>query len=386
MKKELHFRNILLRFKGLFSIGISDIVSSGVSALFWLYMATLLEVESYGEIFYLLAIANVATTISLIGSRNTLSVYIPKNIKLESAIFFIVIIFSAAATFTTLMIYHNVGLSLYVFGAVIFGLGTSEILAKKLYTNYTKYLLTQKALMIALAIGLYHWIGIDGIILGMGLSFFVYISLIIKTLKITKIDFSLLRPRFGFLMNSYGMDIIASLGKQIDKLLVAPLLGFALLGNYQLGIQFISMFQLLPLTILKYTLPHDASGNPNKNLKIVTILVSLGFTILIILLAPIVIPIFFQKFTYVIEVIQILSLSLIPLSVGTMYSSKFLGSENSKIILIDVSLLLASFIVTILIIGDTLGVIGIAIAYVISMTIPTIFLIIVDLKNKISKI
>lgn len=385
VRNKFNFRNILLRFKGLFSIGISDIIGSGISALFWLYVATLLEVESYGEIFYLLAIANMATTISLIGTKYAMPVYVPKNIKLESTIFLIVIISGSIASLITLLIFRNAGLSLYVFGGAIFILGTSEILAKKLYTDYLKYLLVHKALTVALAIGLYQWLGVEGIILGLAFAFFAYITIIIKTLKVIKIDFSLLRPRLGFLMNSYAMDMIVTSSRQIDKLIIAPLLGLAILANYQLGIQFISIFQLLPMIILKYTLPHDAAGNPNKNLKIATILVSFCFTILIILLAPLVIPIFFQKFTNVIEVTQILSLSLVPASVTTAYSSKFLGKENSKITLIDTLLLLVSYIVSILIIGTTFGVVGVAIAYVISLTIPTIFLIIVDLKNKISK-
>lgn len=386
MKKKIEFRNILLRFNGLLSIGISDVISGGISALFWLYVATLLEVESYGEIFYILAIVNIATTISLIGSGSTLSVYIPKNVKLESAIFFIVVILGSAVSLIILLMYYDLGLSLYVFGAVIFGLATSEILAKKLYVIYSKYLFVQKILSVGLSIGLYHWIGIDGIILGIALSFFVYVIIIIKTFKTAKIDFSLLRPRFGFLMNSYATDIITALGKQADKLVIAPLLGFTLLGNYQLGLQFVSVFQLLPMIVLKYTLPHDASGNPNKNLKITMILVSICFTVLIIILAPIIIPIFFQKFIYTIEVIQILSLSLIPVSIGTIYISKFLGSEHSKIILINVILYISSFLLFVLIIGNTLGIVGIAIAYVVSTIVYTIFFFIVDLRNNISKI
>lgn len=385
MKKKLQFKNILLRFKGLFSIGISDVISGGISSLFWLYVATLLDVESYGKIFYLLAIVNIATTISLIGSRNTLSIYISKNIKLESAVFFIVIIFGSVASLIIFLMYYDIGSSLYIIGAVIFGLATSEILAKKLYMIYSKYLITQKIISVGLSIGLYHWIEADGIILGMAFSFFVYIPIIIKTFKTTKINFSLLRPRFGFLINSYIIDIITTLGKQVDKLIIAPLLGFTLLGNYQLGIQFISVFQLLPMIVLKYTLPHDAIGNPNKNLKIITVLISICFTILIIILAPIIIPFFFQKFIYVIEIIQILSLSLIPLSIGTIYTSKFFGNEHSKIILIDVILYLLSFLLSVFVIGNTMGIVGIAIAYVISSIVPTIFLIIVDLRNKISK-
>ena len=385
MKKKLEFRNIFLRFKGLFSIGFSDVISGGISSFFWLYLATLLDVESYGKIFYLLAIVSVASTISLIGSRNTLSVYIPKNIQLQSAVYFIVVIFGTVSTLIIFLLYHDLGLSLYVIGAVIFGSSTSEILAKKLYMVYSKYLITQKIISVGLSLGLYHWIGVDGVILGIALSFFVYVPIIIKTFKTSKIDFSLLRPRFGFLINSYAIDIISTLGKQADKLVIVPLLGLTLLGNYQLGIQFISVFQLLPMIVLKYTLPHDASGNANKNLKITTILISICFTVLIIILAPIIIPLFFQKFIYVIEVIQILSLSLITLTINTIYTSKFFASENSKIILIDVTLYLSSFLLSVLIIRDMWGIAGIAIAYVISSIVPIIYLIVMDQKNKISK-
>ncbi len=386
MNKKLNFSNILQRFSGLFSLGISDIIGSGISALFWLYLATLLEVESYGEVSYLLAIAGMVSTISLLGSKYTIGVYVPKHIQLESALFLIVIIFSSILSLVILLIYHSVGLSLYVIGASIFTLGSSEIIAKKLYMNYPKYLIAQKVLMVTLSVGLYLWIGIEGIIFGISLSFFIYTTIMIKTFKVIKIDFSLLRPRLGFLINSYLMDIFGNLGKQIDKLLLAPLLGFALLGNFQLGIQFISMFQMLPLIVLKYTLPHDASGNPNNNLKIVTILVSFCFTILIFFLAPLIIPIFFQKFVHVVEIIQILSPSLVLFSITITLFSKFLGNEHSKIILISSSLFSVSFVVIILLIGNTLDVVGIAIVYVVSMTISTTFLIIVDLKNRICKI
>ena len=325
MNKKLNFRNILQRFSGLFSLGISDIIGTGISALFWLYLATLLEVEEFGEISYLLAIAGMVIAFSSLGSKYTISVYVPKNIQLESAIFLIAIIISSVLSLFLFLIYDNSELSLYVFGAVIFGLGTAEIVAKKLYMNYSKYLLIQKVMMVILSIVLYHWFGINGIILGMALSYFGYMKIIIKTFKITPIDFSLLRPRLGFLINSYLMDIVINLGKQIDKIILAPLVGFTLLGNYQLAIQFISIFHFLPMIIMKYSLPEDARGNPNKNLKIVTIIISLCFTILIIFLSPLIVPIFFQKFIHVIEIIQILSISLVFSTINMMYVSKFLG-------------------------------------------------------------
>ena len=73
-------------------------------------------------------------------------------------------------------------------------------------------------------------------------------------------------------MNSYGVDITKSLGGNIDKLIIAPLLGFALLGNYHLGIQFLMLLSILPSIVLQYTLPHDATGNTNPKLIKVCIL------------------------------------------------------------------------------------------------------------------
>lgn len=384
-EKKLNIKNIFQRFKGLFSIGISDILGGGISSLFWLYVATLLSVEDYGKIFYFLAIGNIATSISLVGSKDTLMVYVPKNVKLASTIFLLSIILGSIISLIIFFFYSNSILGLYILGAVIFGLGASEILAKKLYSNNFAFLIIQKLTMVGLSIGLYYLIGMDGIILGIGLSFFPYLLIVIKEFKTTKIDFSLLKPRLGFMLNSLGQNLLATFFNQIDKLIVAPLLGFTLLANYQLGIQFVAAFQLLPLLVLKFTLPHDSTGNPNRNLKIVTVLISICFTLLILFLAPIVISIFFPKFIYVVDIIQILSISLIPLSINSVYASKFLGAENSRTIFIAMVLLFLTYISGIFILGNTFGIIGVAISYVLAMTTQTIFYFISDLRKAISK-
>ena len=385
MKKNKSFKQIITSLQGLFSIGISDVIGGGISSLFWLYMASILTVESYGEISYLLAIGNVATTIALIGSKNTIMVYVPKKIKLQSSLFIIVIILGAIVALSSSIIYSNSELSLYIFGGVIFGLGISEILAQRNYSSYPKYLIIQKLLMVVFAIGLHNWIGIEGVILGIALSFFTYIPIIFNIFRNTQLDFSLLKPRFGFITNSYGTSLAATLSSQIDKLITAPLLGFVLLGNYQLGIQFIAVFQLFPHIVLKYTLPHDASGVPNKKLKIFSVIISFCFTILIVLLSPIIIPIFFQKFIYVVEIIQILSISLVPYSVSSIYTSKLFGQEDSKVIISGMILLVISLIMGIFSLGNIMGIFGVSIAYVIAITIQAIFYIVVDLRIKTPK-
>jgi O-antigen/teichoic acid export membrane protein len=385
MRENFNLKSIFQRFNGLFSIGISDVLGAVISSALWLYFATILDVEAYGEIFYIFAIGNMATSISLLGSRHTLMVYVPKNIRFESSIFLLVLILGSIVSLASFVIYSNYTLSFYILGGVIFGLSAAEILARKLYRNYFKFLIIQKSLMVALSLVLYYLIGINGIILGTGLSFLPYLLIVIREFQITKINFSLLKPRLGFMMNSYGQNLLATFSKQIDLLMIAPLLGFTLLGNYHLGIQFIGMFQLLPLIVMKFTLPHDASGNHNTNLKITTILVSIGFTILIILFTPIIIPIFFEKFIYAIDLIQILSLSLIPVSLNTSYASKFLGNEQYKIITVATILLILVHISGIFILGEIYGIIGVALSYVLSISSQTIFYFIMDKRKTISK-
>ena len=61
------------------SIGIADVLSSGIASIFWLYIATTIGPEKYGEITYLLSIATLASGLSLLGSNYTLMIYSAKK-------------------------------------------------------------------------------------------------------------------------------------------------------------------------------------------------------------------------------------------------------------------------------------------------------------------
>ena len=88
MKKKI--KNYLTKFsdlKGLVSIGFADSVGSGITAIFWFFIASQLSTSSYGEIHYYLGIAGLAQIISLIGNSNVVTVYAAKNVKIISTIF-----------------------------------------------------------------------------------------------------------------------------------------------------------------------------------------------------------------------------------------------------------------------------------------------------------
>ena len=366
-------KNIVYDFKGLVRIGITDIVSSGISAIFWLYMASMLGVEHYGQLSYFIAAATLTSTIALTGSTNMLAVYTAKNVKIESTIYFITIIIGSIASIILFFVLSDIGTSAYVIGGIIIGLANATILGKKLYKSYSKYIITQKLLMVVLSIGFYYVIGFDGVLLGIAFSSFVYIILIYKGFKESKLDFSLIKTRFGFMVNSYVLNLASAFTGSIDKLIIVPILGLGILGNYQLGIQFLSVLQILPAIVYKYILPQDASGNPNKNLKRVTVVISMIFMIMGIFLSPFVVPALFPKFIEAVQVIQIISLSIIPDTIITIYQSKYFGSERSRIILIGSAIYVTVQIISIIILGKIFGINGVAASLVLSSLVTCIF-------------
>ena len=100
-------KNLVYRFKDLTILGIANLVSSAISVVFWLYIATLLETEEYGEISYLIAIAGVAAVISLVGAGNTLTIYTAKEIRIQATIFFVAIVSSTIAAIVIYILFFN---------------------------------------------------------------------------------------------------------------------------------------------------------------------------------------------------------------------------------------------------------------------------------------
>jgi len=379
MVKSLNkIKKFVEKFKDLTSMGSATVTASVISAIFWFYMASILGTEHYGEISYFISISTLASVISLIGFGNTLLVFPAKDVKIQPPVYFIALISSLITSSILFLIFYNIGISLYVIGYVIFALVGGDLLGRKFYRNYSKILIIQKILMILLATGLYYLVGYQGVILGIALSFLPFSILMYKVFRKTKIDFSLVKSRFGFIINSYALEISRIFSGSIDRLIVAPLFGYSLLGNYQLGLQLFSALSILPIVVYQYILPHDASGNPNKQLKQLTIIISVIFAFLSITLSPFVIPALFPKFTQAVDVIQIVSVAIIPYTIIQMYVSKFLGNTNSKVVLSASIVYLIVQITTIVPLGKIVGIGGIAMSFVLAQTAELMYLFIMD--------
>lgn len=377
-------KNFFKRFEDLSAIGIANISGTIISALFWLFLATIITTEQYGEISYYIAIGSVASVIALIGGNTTITVYTAKKIPIASTIFLISIISSVISALAVLVIIQNPIVSTYVIAYVVFVLTTSYYLGEKQFKKYSKIFIIQKILFVALAIPLNYILGPNGVVLGIALSFFIPLYTFIKIFKEMKIDFPLLRSKINFMRNSFGKDLARVISVQIDKIIIAPFFGFAILGNYYLGLQFLSILSILPIMVFQYTLSHDATGTPKYGLKKIIIGVSIIMAVAGVTISPQILPVFFSQFEDAVTIVQILSIAIIPRTISAMYTSEFLGKEESQIVLKGAIISVVIQIPLIVILGTYIGVNGVAIALVIAEFASMLFYVIIK-KRIINK-
>ena len=170
-----------------------------------------------------------------------------------------------------------------------------------------------------------------------------------------------------FIINNYVTSIFGGLRTNVDKLIILPLLGLTLLGNFALAIQFYMILQIVPSLVFKYTLTHDASGIPTTKVKLWTTVFAIASCIGTIVLSPHIIPGFFPKFAEVVIAIQILSVCIIPDTLANIfYTSKFLGQEKSKNPLIATVITVILTALGIIILGPIYGILGVSFSFVLA--------------------
>jgi len=368
--------------KNISTLTTATISGSAISAFFWLYLAGLMGEENYGELGYLIAIAGITSNIALIGGEWVMTVYTAKGKQVQPVLYLISIISSGISATILYLVFQNVGLSVYVIGFVIFMLTMSEIQGRKLYKTYAKFFVLQKIFFVLISLGLFQVMGVEGILLGYGLSYIPFFKRMYSSIKTKNFDFKFIKKKSGFMVNNYSLDLTGSVQGQIDKLMIAPMFGFGLLGNYYLGLQVVSILGILPGVMFTYLLPQDASGRSTTKIRVFTILGSVVLAILGIFLAPILIPMLFPEYNESVDLIPILSISVIPATISSMYTSKFLGKEKSSYVLIGYLISITILVSGIILLVDVFEVIGLAIAYVSSITAQAIFLVAINFFKK----
>ncbi len=371
---------VIKKLKDIGAIGGGDIFGSMMSAVFWFFLASQIEPEQYGEIHWFLGIAGIFSTIALFGTVNTITVYTAKKVKIQSTLYAISLLASVILSLIVIVIFpsfYTIDVGIILIAYVINTLAIGDLLGRKQYTTYSKYILVQKGLTLGLGFLFYFLFGYEAIIFALAISYVFFIKRIYLVFKEMKINLKLVKEKIGFITNNYFAFLLSgAIGGQVDKIIVAPLLGFAILGNYNLALQVINIMMIMPSIFYKYLLPEEATGTKNKQVKIIIIIFSIFMSILGIFIAPILIESFFPKFVEAIDAIKIMSLVVVPGSISLILESQFLGNEKSKIVMIGTGISLAILTSGMIILGSWIGISGVAWSLVLATTVKTIFYLI----------
>ena len=98
---------------------------------------------------------------------------------------------------------------------------------------------------------------------------------------------------------------------------------------------------------------------------------------------PLIIPITFPKFVESIDAIRIMSIGIIPATISLIIQSKLLAKEKSKFVLVSKIINVLTILIGFILLGPILGIVGLAIVFVLSSTFESLFLFIISKLKRI---
>ena len=354
------------KIKGITTISIADIGGTIISGGFWFFLATLIEPEEFGELSYYIGIVSLVGAFCVISSQETVMVYASKKFKILPTLYFFSLIGSVIGSLVLMIIFYKIDLIILLFGYVVNTLAIGELLGRKEFGNYAKHFLVQKILTLVLGLTFYFLFDVEGIIYALGIAYIGFIIIFFKRFKISKLEFKMKKEKFKFILYNYLYEVVGKSNNHLNKLIIVPILGFSVLGNFTLALQIYNIAMIIPVIVVKYTIPYDAIGNKQIKLKKITIFVAVGIAISSFFILPIIIPDIFPKYNEVVEAMSFVTLSIIPMTIARVYSSELLGNEKSFRLIFSRVVSMIVFIVFIIIFGKDLGLMGISLGYLIS--------------------
>ncbi len=362
-----------------FSIaGLGRIITIVFHALFYLVIAALLDPETFGELSLILALAGTFSIVSLFGLNISMQVYrAKKNYEITNQITTLFIISTTAAALILLTI--NQIAAFLCIATSFFAMTQSHLLGSKQYKKYVIYSTIKSGAFFVIPILLYFVFDINGIIFGMAISNFLGSIPFFKNLSFRSLTG--LKNYYKVLINNFGVHAGISLPFTIDKLLIAPLFGFLIVGIYTFNLQVFIAISVLPGILSQYLISEESSGVRHRKLSLVVVLASTVLAVIVIILAPVLVPIFYPLYAEGIESLQIMAITIIPLSIEVIFRSRLLAQTSTRIgftLFVRIGSLLILFAV----LGEFYGLVGLAIAILVSQCANTLFLYFLYQKDK----
>jgi len=359
-------------FKNFSHITVGRIISAATLAAFYLILASILEPNEYGEVGYLVALAGTFSVVSRFGLPQTLVVFRAKgNIQFSNQINLLAIITTSAASI--ILLFVNEFSALLCLGTSFFFLYQHNLLGEERYSSFMKNAILRSVLILVIPFPLYFVLGISGIILGMALGNLVSCFWLVKTITIRVKSFQILKNNYKVLINNFGVDASATLVMFVDKILVGALFGFASLGVYHFIMQILLGLEIFPRALYLFILSEESRGKKHKNISYFVVLASGLMVLVVLFFSPPLIEKFYPNYSDGILPLQIIIISLLPLSLSHIFTAKLQAGESLKvgysaIIRIGSLLILLSFL------GSIYGLIGFSFSVLISSILNTVFL------------
>ena len=354
-----------------FSFVVFGRVISGIlQGLFFLVFAYLLSPHDFGEISYFIAIAGIVSVISRFGFNQSALISRSKdNLNLTNEINFLTLIITSIAG--VLLIPFNIFISVLCIGISFFTMSQHNLLGSKDYKSFMIYSIVKGILMIVVSLILFNFLQIEGIILGMAITNLSLSLPFTKNLRLSR--FTHIKSNIKFFLNNFGIDTSVHLTRSIDKIIIVPLLDFTSVGLYQFNLQILLGFEMIPIALHNYLLSEESSNQRHKKIEFIALLLSIIIIIAVIFLSPIIVPLLFPEYSEGILGLQIMILSLFPLTLGSIFSAK-LQARNSKNSGTAVIVKVVSFVILLFALVQFYDFIGLSIAILASYVIYAIYL------------
>ena len=367
--------------KGLVYIILGNIFGAILTGGFWLLLASLQSVEEYGETSYLISMASLASSFALLGLNTAITTFIPKgHTKIHVAANQVILISSIIAGL--IVAQRDWLLGLFVVGMTFWMMSIYEFLGRKSYKKYAIANIGARGCQLLLSIIFYYLIGIPGIIIGFTISFFLFSHRYFLSIKYFTKDFSEISGQMKFALHSYSFNMSNALLMYFDKIIIPSIFGYAILGYYQLGFQFLMFLGMVPISFFQYLIPEESSGHKKTKLRIAGFGLSIGLAALLYFLSPTLINVFFPQYQNSLDAIRVISIGIIPMMIAYIINSKFLSEGNTRGVVIGAIIYQILQITLMILLGRLIEVTGIALSVVISLTGQALFLL---LYQKLSK-
>ena len=267
-----------------------------------------------------------------------------------------------------------------------FYMTTIQVVTKKRYKESAILSIGAKGLQIALSLTFYFLFGINGILLGYAIAYFVFGYRFIFSLRNFRLNFAEVKNLSRFSAKMYITSLTSFLNPAttilpyLDKIIVGAFFGFYMLGSYQLSYQVFLFLSILPSNIFRFLLPQEAEGKIiRKSIK----LAGLGFACIIstviIIITPHAIPVFYSEYVQAVFPIQIISLAIIPLTLVFLLQTRILAEEKKTDHMLYAGLITTvTEILLLFLLGSTIGLIGLAMSIVITLTIQFLYLLVIN--------